>query len=197
MMSKTRLLIAFIWMDKIKILAVYFSLPDPRQTLCQFCPSHSMEPHFGIMKKLDNNMQEKGMEMPCPIVTASKDPHQPEELKQDFSLIAERTQRGGHRPGGINSLGDKGYLRTERSHRSSLSILPGACKRSLRKKMIKVVLSSSSPYFCLIPLPRDKEATERFRQPNDSSISADISRSQVTMENAALTDVPSLLSRVV
>lgn len=46
-------------MDKIKILAENFSLPDPRQTLYDFCPSYSMEPHFGIMKKLDNNMPEE------------------------------------------------------------------------------------------------------------------------------------------
>lgn len=43
MMSKSRLLIAFIWLEKIKILAVNFSLPDPRQPLYHFCPSHSME----------------------------------------------------------------------------------------------------------------------------------------------------------
>lgn len=115
------------------------------------------------------------MEILCPIVTATKDAHHPKELKQDFSFHSreEATERTLER--GINSLGDKGYLRTERSHRSSISILPGTYKRSLRKKIIKVVLTSSSPYFCLIPLPRDKEATERFRQPNDSSITAMLS----------------------
>lgn len=66
MVSKTRLLTAFIWIDKIKVFAVNFSLPDPRQTLDHFCPSHSMDTHFGIIKKLDNNMQGKSMEMLCP-----------------------------------------------------------------------------------------------------------------------------------
>lgn len=59
-MSKTRLLIAFIWMDKIKILAVIFSPPDPRQTLYHFRPSHSMESHFGIMKKNRQQHARKG-----------------------------------------------------------------------------------------------------------------------------------------
>lgn len=110
MMSKTRLLIAFIWIDKIKILAVNFSLPDLRQTLYHFCPSHSMEPPFGIMKKLDNSMQGKGMEMLCPIVTATKDPHQPKEQKQDFSFHSREEAKGWTPVCGMNSLGDKGYL---------------------------------------------------------------------------------------
>lgn len=35
-MSKTKLLIVFIWMDKIKILAMYFSLPDPGKPCVSF-----------------------------------------------------------------------------------------------------------------------------------------------------------------
>lgn len=117
------------------------------------------------------------MEMVCPIATATKDTHQPKELKQDFSFHSREEAKEWTPVHGINSLGEKGYLRTEWSHRSSLSILPGTCKRSLRKKNDKgsTEKGSSSPYFCLIPLPEDKEATEIFRQPNDSSITATLS----------------------
>lgn len=80
------------------------------------------------------------MEMVCPIATATKETHQPKELKQDFSFHSREEAKEWTPGHGINSLGEKGYLRTEWSHRSSLSILPGTCKRSLRKKMIKVVL---------------------------------------------------------
>lgn len=45
--------------DKFLILAVNFLLPNPRQTLNRFCPFCSVDLHFEIIKKLDNNLQRK------------------------------------------------------------------------------------------------------------------------------------------